>query len=533
MEYIIEFRPDGVKAKISSGKTILDAAAEVSIPLFSACGGKGTCGKCKIIVVEGEVRSQGELSDGLYLACQTYPVTDLVVEIPSESRLGIHQVIEDASSIWAEELSSLDVGIAVDIGTTTVAAYLVDTKAKIIAGYASEYNKQIDYGSDILTRMKYAQRSGIETLNRQIVGTVNDVIDLLIAGRNYLNVTSIVASGGTAMTYFLLDDDPQIILDNAELAEFRLPHVEDAAKLRLKCEGSLYVLPCISGYVGGDIVADILTSGIHQIEKPSMIVDIGTGGGIVVGNKEKLIACSTFAGHAFEGGGIGCGMNATEGAIERALIEDDEVVYSTIKNGKPAGVCGSGLIELTAELYISGLIDSGGKFSGTPSERVRNGIAGAEFVIVYGDETLTGMDIVLTETDIRNIIQSKASIYSGIKIMDQIYSDSNIMDVERIYVAGGFGHYLDIGKAVTIGLLPDISPDRFEFIGNGSMKGAFMVLIDEEKKKEAEEIAQKTIYHDILNTPGFEKECSVATYLPHEDPALFPSVKKSKKEDKV
>ncbi|MBN2013962.1 MAG: DUF4445 domain-containing protein [Candidatus Altiarchaeota archaeon] len=525
MEYIVTFQPDGRVVRIGEDRSLLDAAMEAGICLSALCYGKGRCGRCGVRIEEGRVRSLKPKSGDLHLACQTFPASDLIVFVPPESRLGEHQILSESPSLELSELSGFDVGVAVDVGTTTVFAYLVDLSTKKPVAYASEYNRQVTYGGDVLTRLKYAEHIGVESLNRSIIDTVNSVIASLIEGREHVRVKHIVTAGNTIMTYILLDRDPRIVLEDPELSEFRLPRRLDAEKLRLNCSGSLYSMPGIAGFVGGDVVADILVSGLHKSEKPSMLVDVGTNGEVVLGCSEWLLACSTSAGPAFEGGEVSCGMPAVMGVIERIDVDEDlNVVYSTVGNEKPAGVCGSGLISLLAGLFRRDVIDHQGRFSDMPSDRLRSGANGLEFVVVFGDETVNGRDISLNEKDVRNILLGKAAIYAGARTLSRVGVDFN--DLQKIYIAGGFGYHIDLEKAITIGLLPDIPRERFEFIGNGSLRGAYMALVDDEVKKGAESLAKKVTYFNLSESKDFNEEYLNALYLPHKDGTLFPSVGK-------
>jgi len=536
MEYLIEFYPDNKRIKINEGKSILDASVALGIYLTSVCNGMGTCGKCRVIVEEGEVQSEKtdlltkkEREENYYLACKTYPLSDLKVIIPVESRLGTHQILEHAHGIEKDSLLGDEAGIAIDIGTTTIVAYLIDLSNNKIVDSASGYNKQMIHGEDILTRIHYTKKNGVEKLNRLLIETINGLIGKLMKDREGVKIKEIVAAANTTMTYLLLSKDPSIIIKNQDLEEFKIAYTADPEKLGIPCKGKLYTLPGIASYVGGDIVADIISSGMYTSEEVSMLIDVGTNGEIAMGNKDWLVACSTSAGPAFEGGEVGCGMRATTGAIERIRIKENyEVEYATIHNDKPRGICGSGFIDLIAELFLRGLVDHNGKFSDTSSDvstdRIRDGEYGKEFIVVSGDETATGKDIVITEKDIEGIMLSKAAIYAGASTLTKI--GVGFENLEKIYVAGGFGYYLNVEKAIIMGLLPDLPEEKFEFIGNGSAKGAYMALIDEEKRKDAENIAKRTTYYDLSTAKDFSEEYMAALYLPHRDESLFPSVEK-------
>lgn len=530
-EYLIEFYPDNKQIKVESGENILDAAISTGIYLTSICDGLGKCGKCKIIIEEGEVErkedsilTKKEREDNYYLACQTYPKSDLKVIIPIESRLGKHQILEHVHDIEKRSLVGEDVGIAIDIGTTTIVAYLVDLSNNNLVDSASEYNKQMIYGEDILSRIDYAKKNGVEKLNRLVIETIDGLIERLIKDRK-VKIKEIATAGNTTMTYMLLNKNPEIIKKNLDLEEFKIAHSMDLEKLGIKSKGILYSLPGIASYVGGDIVADIIASNMHKSRNVSMLIDIGTNGEVVIGNREFLVACSTSAGPAFEGSETRCGMRATTGAIEDIRIKENfEIEYATIHNDKARGICGSGFIDLIADLFLRGIIDHNGKFSDIKTYKIRDGESGKEFIVVSKNETATGKDIVITEKDIKGIMFSKAAIYAGASSLTKI--GIPFEDLEKIYVAGGFGYYLDVEKAITLGLLPDLPREKFEFIGNGSAKGAYLTLTNKEKRKEAEEIARKTTYFDLSKEKTFNEEYMAALSLPHQDLTRFPSVEK-------
>jgi uncharacterized 2Fe-2S/4Fe-4S cluster protein (DUF4445 family) len=292
-------------------------------------------------------------------------------------------------------------------------------------------------------------------------------------------------------------------------------------------EGLMGVMPCVSSYVGGDITAGVLASGMGDSSKVSMLMDLGTNGEIVLGNCEWLVCCSASVGPAFEGGGLKCGMRATNGAIQVISISNDHVDYSAIGNIKPRGICGSGVIDVLAELLRNRLIQPDGKFNTEKgSSKIRRTDDGEEFVIVRADESETGNDIVVTEYDISNLIKSKGAVYAAATILAKsVGVDFN--DLDRIYIAGGFGNYLNIKNAIGIGLLPDLPLERFRFIGNSSLAGARMTLLSNHAFEKAHEIAEKMTYFELSVNPDFMDEFIAALFLPHTNQQLFPSVIKS------
>jgi uncharacterized 2Fe-2S/4Fe-4S cluster protein (DUF4445 family) len=288
----------------------------------------------------------------------------------------------------------------------------------------------------------------------------------------------------------------------------------------------VYIFPCVASYVGGDIVAGVLGSGIFQRTDITLFMDIGTNGELVVGNKDWLTCASCSAGPAFEGGGIKFGMRAGRGAIEQVRINPTtlEPMILTIGRAKPAGICGSGLIDIVSELLETGVIDQNGKFNrDAATKRVREGESGFEYVLSYAAETQIGRDIVLTEVDLDNLIRAKAAIYAGCKVLlDNVGLSFN--DVNTIMIAGGFGHYIDIEKAQMIGLLPDAPSEKFIFVGNGSLLGARLLSFSRELLKETERIARTMTNVELSSSAKFMDEFIAAMFLPHTDQKAFPGV---------
>jgi uncharacterized 2Fe-2S/4Fe-4S cluster protein (DUF4445 family) len=285
-------------------------------------------------------------------------------------------------------------------------------------------------------------------------------------------------------------------------------------------------LPCVASYIGGDIVAGVIASSMTRNEKVSLYMDIGTNGEIVLGNKEWLLSASCSAGPAFEGGGIQFGMRASRGAIERVRINPStfEPMIFTVAKTKPAGICGSGLIDIVAGLLETGLIDQKGKLKkDIGTKRIRKSPDGHEYVLCYAPETGIDKDIVITEIDLDNLIRTKAAIYAGCKVL----LDSgglSFFDLDTIIIAGGFGHYIDIEKAKVIGLLPDLPDNKFRFIGNGSLSGAHLVSLNSDIWLEAKKIAKMMTNVELSNNNRFMEEFVAAMFLPHTDQGLFPEV---------
>ena len=436
--------------------------------------------------------------------------------------------------------------IVIDIGTTTVCGQLLDlarcqvyrrmegadngTQACTLAETA-DYNAQISYGEDVISRIVFAQKAGgLKRLQEVIVSTINGVIRELLAmsGIEVELISHLVFAGNTTMTHLVLGLDPKYIMMSpyTPTSNFIPPVRAINIGLNVKDHVFTYIFPGVASYVGGDIVAGVLGSGIFQRDEITLFIDVGTNGEIVIGNKDWLTCTSCSAGPAFEGGGIKFGMRAGNGAIEQVKINPStyEPMILTIARAKPAGICGSGLIDLVAELFEAGAIDQNGKFNRElPTARVREGESGWEYVLSFAAESRIGRDIVLTEVDLDNLIRAKAAIYAGCKtLLDSV--GLRFDDLERVIIAGGFGHSIDLEKAQTIGLLPDVPVEKFLFVGNGSLLGARLLSFSRELLKQTERIAKTMTNIELANNPGFMDEFIAALFIPHTNESDFPRV---------
>ena len=421
-----------------------------------------------------------------------------------------------------------NLGLAVDLGTTTMVANLVDLNTGNVIATAGDYNKQMVHGEDVLTRIDHCNDAkGLRTMQGLAVKTINSLIGRL--GRRPEKIRSIVVAGNTVMTHLLYGIYPRFIKLEPYIPvtnKMSLIYARDLG-IKVNRRALLHSLPCRAGYVGGDITSDILATGMYKKEKVSVMIDVGTNGEVVVGNRDWMVGCACSAGPAFEGGEVESGMRATAGAIERIEFDKDGVIeYSTIGNVTPTGICGSGLIDLLAELFIHNLIDRKGNLQKEAApERIRMGDDGLEYVVVKREKTANNRDITITEVDIQSIIRSKAAVYAATALLLQT-AGMDFDDMDNIYIAGGFGNYIDLRKAILLGLLPDVSVDRFVFIGNGSLTGARMVLMSNGMKAKADEIYKKLTYVELSVNKDFFDEFSSASFIPHTDLERFPSVKK-------
>jgi uncharacterized 2Fe-2S/4Fe-4S cluster protein (DUF4445 family) len=595
--------PLNVELTAEKGDTLLTVMREGGVRIESLCGGKGICGKCRVIHESGDIKvfsdapqkflSQEELDEGYQLACTTRLLGDCVFTIPTESRIDKPQILLSAELIIDEpdpssrkylieaspfvdnplliphrtirlqgyagvqprvgeevygklqiigdgpvtatvsktngfpeiidvepgERTSHNYGLAVDIGTTTVVGFLVDLNTGNLLARASEMNRQITYGEELVTRISFARtKEGLERLQRIVVSTINDVIAQVTqeAGVDPEDITDVCAGGNTVMNHLFAGIDPSY-LEIANVEVSREPIIKKAKRLGLNVnpEAYVYCVPNVSRFLGGDAIGDVLASGLHKSEELSLMVDLGTNGEIIFGNSSWLFSSSCASGPAFEGTGVRHGMRGARGGIDHVTIDPEtyEAGYSTIGNSRVKGICGSGLIDLVAELFGVGLLDFVGKLIPGKTDRVREGKWGLEYVVVPGDKTTIGQDVVLTQADLDYVIDSKAAACGAITVLMKKLK-INIYDISHLYVAGAFGTYTDLGNAVKLGIFPELPNAEVHPIGNGSLSGAYATLMSMGKRREAKDIAERTVYVDLLVDVEFMEEYSRALYLP-------------------
>ena len=638
-KFKVKFYPDNLVCEAEQGTTILAAAISVGIHINSACGGDGVCGRCKVILLKGDVVTQptglislDEKNKNYYLACLTNVHSDLEVEIPAESRIELEKLTKEelesrlkglytksdeqffSPSVKDEKLfhhsplatklflklpaptlddkvsdldrlcraireaghkdiiqtglanirqlgellrladwkvtvalgrraagteivliepgdtSKANFGMAFDIGTTTISGQLVNLKTKKILGTKIEYNMQAAFGPDVITRIIFAKEpDGLEKLHLAVVDGMNEIIEDL--AREFKvdlnNVTCMLCAGNTTMIHLLLRVDPSYIRREpyVPVANF-IPIIRASeVDLRINPRGLLSSIPGVASYLGGDLTAGVLACGIDREDDLCLLIDIGTNGEIILGNKDFLIGCAASAGPAFEGSGVSCGMRAAKGAIQKLRINpgDFTVAHETILGAKPVGICGSGYIDLLAELLEKKIMERSGKISKIDTPRVRESEYAREFVVVPAGESGTGKDIVITDVDIDNLKRAKAAIYAAASILVR-HMNLDINDIKKVFIAGGFGAYLDIRNAVKIGLLPDIGMNRFIYVGNSSLAGARLSLLSYEAMQNAEEIARKITYFELSVDNKYMDEYMAALFFPHTDLTRFRTV---------
>jgi uncharacterized 2Fe-2S/4Fe-4S cluster protein (DUF4445 family) len=429
----------------------------------------------------------------------------------------------DIVTVEPGDTAKTNYGYAFDIGTTTVVGQLIDLNNKNILGTRIAFNKQALYGSDVITRIIYGSNpDGLGKLSEAVLDNINEIIlDLSNSKKIALSdVYCIVSAGNMTMMHLLLKVDPTnirkapYIPTTSVFETIRAPE----AGIEINPRGVAAFLPGVTTYIGGDIVSGVIACGLAENDELSLLIDIGTNGEIVLGNKEWMIGAAASAGPAFEGSGLECGMKAVKGAIQKAEIDKDlNTKVVTIDDGEPKGICGSGYIDLLCQMLKRGVVGKNGKIDrDIKSKNIRKTDTGYEFVVAK--------DIVITEDDIENLKRSKGAIYSAIiSLLNKV--EKPLGEIKKIYIAGGFGNYLNIENAIFIGLLPDTDRSVYEFIGNSSLAGARMSLLSHEAFMKAQEIYKNITYVDLSSEPNYMDEYVASLFFPHTDLGRFPSVR--------
>ncbi len=485
---------DSLPVEVLNGQSLIDVLEGCNVTF--SCGGKKICGKCKITAKtsqplsdqEKKLLSTAELTAGVRLACFLQPTSDL--ELFPNAALAPHiQLYDGKESILnvVKPVAEGELGIAVDIGTTTIAMYLLDLKSGALLGTIGAINCQKQYGDDVISRIQFTidNPDGTKRLRNMLVNQLNSLINQLVEDTSKISCAVIAAN--TIITHFFLGYEAKSIAFAPFTPLFTDLLQTDAQTLGLCLTDTakVVVAPAISGYVGGDIVSGVIEAKMYDAEEISLLIDVGTNGEIVLGNKKRLICCSVAAGPAFEGSHIKCGMGGVAGAIDHFKIENGAESFTVIGNSDPIGICGSGLLDMVAELLRHGRIDETGYFE---------------------DEVLTLTDkVYMNQQDIRELQLAKAAIRAGINTLLHYYGIAE-SEVKKVYLAGGFGSYLNISSATEIGMLPKSLEQRVVTIGNSSGKGCMSTLLDCENLENMKKIVQQVEYIELSRDGFFQGE---------------------------
>jgi uncharacterized 2Fe-2S/4Fe-4S cluster protein (DUF4445 family) len=428
------------------------------------------------------------------------------------------------------------VGLAIDIGTTTVSALLVDLSNGEILSSGSTVNGQIQYGADVISRIIESGMASKDTNLRRLELLRHAITDKCLvplisslcetASVPVKQIYKVAIAANTTMIHLFLGVDPTYLR-----LEPYTPAFLDSGTLRgvdlglpLHPDAELIISPAAGSYVGGDISAGVFASGLYKKKEISLLVDLGTNGEIVLGNEEFLMCCACSAGPAFEGGDISCGIRASTGAIEACVIDretmEPQITVIGSINQKPLGICGSGLIDIVGELFRCDIINSKGKFIKDGKRIRRDECGGAAYIVATSDESADSREISLNETDIDNFIRAKGAIFSALQTMlTMLDIESHV--IKNVYVAGGIGNGINIQQAIRIGLLPNLPIETFHYIGNSSLSGAYSMLVSQEAAETIKKIGKDMTYIELSSHPKYMDEFVGACFLPHTNGELF------------
>lgn len=480
-----------------------------------------------------------EEATGLSVIRIPYSVLKKLPDVLRESKFQVQCVIRvTARDVFVYDILPADRkavagGLIVDIGTTTVSALLVDMLTGEILAKASAGNGQIRYGADVINRIiESAKPGGQKRLQDAIIReTLNPMIARMCASADFScqNIYRMAVAGNTTMEHLLMGINADPLRMEPYIPAFFKTNSLYASDIGISIhpDAHIIVAPNIGSYVGGDITAGTLVSMIWNRPEMSLLIDLGTNGELVFGNSDFMMSCACSAGPAFEGGDISCGMRATDGAIEACTIDRETMEPSFRVIGdegqKPIGICGSGIIDVIAELFRCGIINPKGKFV-REGRRIRHDKYGmGSYVLAFEEEAGSIRDVEITEVDIDNFIRAKGAIFSAIRTM-LASLDMDVSMIDDVYVAGGIGSGINMKHAVTIGMFPDIPLERFHYIGNSSLAGAYAMLISTQAEKKTYEVARNMTYLELSTVPSYMDEFVAACFLPHTDTSMFPSL---------
>ena len=624
-----------VSIECNAGDNLLELARRANVAIDAPCSGNGSCGKCRVKLIEGELETfksrhitDEEYEAGWRLSCNCKVVGDCTVFVPDiasayqsrmktadlsspeevaifeqaqaelrqsgieftnnyraveltmaepseddtmpdnerltwaiQAELGVEKVhipfavmVKLASTLREQnfhvtvkgellgdtfncmEITAAEdkalVGCAIDIGTTTVSMVLVDLETGRILAKGSSGNGQIRFGADVINRIiEQGKTGGKKKLQDAIVKeTLNPIIANLCrsAGISARSILRLCVGANTTMNHLFVGVDAQSVRMDPYIPSFFAWEGLLAGDLKLPANplAPVLIAPNIGSYVGGDITAGTLASMIWDKDEMSLFIDLGTNGEIVFGNRDFMVSCACSAGPAFEGGDISCGMRATDGAIEACTIDNNTMEPTVTIVGeqgqRPVGICGSGIIDIISELYRTGIINAKGLFV-REGERVGRDVHGmGRYIIARADESETGREVSINEVDIDNFIRAKGAIFSAIDTMLQSV-DMTVEMIDHVYVAGGIGSGINMKNAVNIGMLPDVELEKFSYIGNSSLTGAYAMVISDQANEKCTELGANMTYLELSTYPGYMDSFVAACFIPHTDRNLFPS----------
>jgi len=516
--FTITFQPENRSVVIHSGATLLEAAGRAGIILNSVCGGRGICGKC-ILVLEPQGREVP--------ACQYRVSSDLTVRVPASSRYFKEQILTEGAALETKLEADIYeryvraagagriLGAAVDIGTTTVVASLVDMRTGGVLGVAAQSNPQSRYGADVVSRISHAATDeGLAELHRLVVECVNDLIGRLCskAAVSRKEIYELCVVGNTTMNHLFLKL-PVTQLGQAPYEAYSLKCRDlppPAVGIGINEKGNIHTVENIAGFVGSDTVGVALATRIDSAERVTLAIDIGTNGELVLNCAGRLYAASCAAGPAFEGARIRCGSRAVEGAIEAVVLNDGDIDTEVIGARSAHSICGSGLIDAVALLLDLGVVDSTGRFAVDQQQVAAAPAAIASRVFEYEGEPAfllspdreSGAEVFLTQADIREVQLAKGAIRAGIRILEKATGVDDCA-IEEVLLAGAFGNYIRPESALRLKMLASVPAERIKFVGNAASAGARMLLVSSRCRRQARELVKRIEYVEIAHAPGF------------------------------
>jgi uncharacterized 2Fe-2S/4Fe-4S cluster protein (DUF4445 family) len=510
----LKIYPHGISVVVPGNQSLLEALQHTGIDIVSPCGGKGLCGKC---LVHTGTHSSGATAGSL--ACQTKIDKDLEVDIPAGSlfasqHFSIANTLEFSKILsgQAAEINSSGeprTGIAIDLGTSRIAGYLIDMHTGITLSSVAMVNAQVSFGNDVITRLGFikAGRENELLLRNKTSETLNNLIFQLCHAANIIEpsqISEFVIVGNTAMHHILINADITGLLATPFRPSVNSEIIIEARNLGITAspEALVYLPPPVAGFIGSDHLAVLLATGVFESTGPVLIMDIGTNTEMSLVNGTRITSTSCASGGAFEGSHISCGVQAITGAIDHVVLHGNTIRYHTIDDAKPIGICGSGIFDLMAQLLLNNIVDNNGRIC-ADDYRVRQGRSGREFLLT-DDLSDGGMPVSITQDDVRALQLAKAAISTGITVL---LSDAGISsaNLEKVIIAGSFGAYLDISSAVAIGLLPDIPPERFHQVGNAAGIGAKSLLLSIEARRFMNRIRETIRHIELVKVPDFRK----------------------------
>jgi len=525
--HTILFLPDNIKAESEAGELVIHAAAAAGVNISRHCGGAGTCGKCRVSAIDGErflspltltekkLLKKEEIDFGVRLAC--------CAKISGSGTLRVIDPVDDPGSRILEGTSGRPVadwspdrkglGVAVDLGTTTVVCYLLDLDRHKVIGTHSFLNPQVSYGDDVISRIAAStlQPGGLARMQEMLVEEMNRAFSALTeeAGTVPGALSEVVVAGNTVMEHIFLGISPESIGHSPYSPQFRThpPIAASELGLIIAPDGAVKLIPNVAGYVGGDIVAGIAAHAVDKEKPLRFFVDIGTNNELVIGSEERMYCCATAAGPAFEGARISQGMRACNGAVEKVAMTEEGVSYEVIGGSVPKGLCGSGLIDVVAMLLREGVIDSRGRMlthEECTDERIKDRLSSDDNRINRFLITDSNDPVYLTQKDVREVQLAVGAVKVGTEVMME-QMGTTVDGIDEILLAGAFGSNIDIASAITVGLLPKVEREKVRFIFNSSGLGACMALASADFYRATEQTMSRMEYIELSSLKDFQK----------------------------